>query len=78
MPSPPRAGRSVPPTRQSRLPSPHGKSYQADIRDPASVARVFDQAEADFGGAPQAVIANAGINVPERHSRPSSPTTFAC
>jgi 3-oxoacyl-[acyl-carrier protein] reductase len=42
----------------------HGKSYQVDIRDAASVARVFEQAEADFGGAPQAVIANAGINVP--------------
>lgn len=42
----------------------HGKCYQADIRDPASVARVFDQADTDFGGAPQAVIANAGINVP--------------
>ena len=40
------------------------KSYQADIRDPASVAKVFDQAQADFGTAPQAVIANAGINVP--------------
>jgi 3-oxoacyl-[acyl-carrier protein] reductase len=42
----------------------HGKCYQADIRDPASVARVFEQAEAGFGEAPQAVIANAGINVP--------------
>ncbi|WP_424627769.1 SDR family NAD(P)-dependent oxidoreductase [Bradyrhizobium sp. SYSU BS000235] len=41
-----------------------GKSYQADIRDAASVAKVFDQAQADFGTAPQAVIANAGINVP--------------
>ncbi|WP_315780092.1 MULTISPECIES: SDR family oxidoreductase [unclassified Bradyrhizobium] len=41
-----------------------GKQYQVDIRDAASVARVFEQAAADFGGAPQAVIANAGINVP--------------
>jgi len=41
-----------------------GRSYQADIRDAASVARVFDQAQADFGAAPQAVVANAGINVP--------------
>ena len=41
-----------------------GHSYQADIRDAGSVARVFDQAQADFGAAPQAVIANAGINVP--------------
>lgn len=41
-----------------------GRSYQADIRDAASVVRVFDQAQADFGAAPQAIIANAGINVP--------------
>lgn len=41
-----------------------GRSYQADIRDAASVVRVFDQVQADFGAAPQAVIANAGINVP--------------
>ncbi len=40
------------------------RSYQADVRDAISVARVFEQAEADFGAAPQAVIANAGINVP--------------
>ncbi len=41
-----------------------GKSYQVDIRDAAAVAKVFEQAQADFGAAPQAVIANAGINVP--------------
>jgi len=41
-----------------------GRSYQADIRDAASVVRVFDQAQADYGAAPQAIIANAGINVP--------------
>jgi len=41
-----------------------GRSYQVDIRDAASVARVFEQVQADFGAAPQAVIANAGINVP--------------
>ncbi len=41
-----------------------GRQYQVDIRDAASVARVFDQAAADFGSAPEAVIANAGINVP--------------
>jgi 3-oxoacyl-[acyl-carrier protein] reductase len=41
-----------------------GRSYQVDIRDAASVAKVFEQAQADFGAAPQAVIANAGINVP--------------
>jgi len=41
-----------------------GRSYQADIRDAASVTRVFDRAQADFGAEPQAIIANAGINVP--------------
>lgn len=44
--------------------SDSAKGYQADIRDAASVAKVFDQVEADFGAPPQAVIANAGINVP--------------
>ena len=42
----------------------HGPSYQADIRDAASVASVFEQAKSHFGAAPQAVVANAGINVP--------------
>jgi 3-oxoacyl-[acyl-carrier protein] reductase len=42
----------------------HGQCFQADIRDAASVAGVFEQAKAHFGTAPQAVIANAGINVP--------------
>ncbi|MGJ4939611.1 SDR family NAD(P)-dependent oxidoreductase [Bradyrhizobium sp. HKCCYLS1011] len=41
-----------------------GRQYQVDIRDAASVARGFEQVAADLGGAPQAVIANAGINVP--------------
>lgn len=41
-----------------------GRQYQVDIRDAASVAGVFEQVAADFGTAPQAVIANAGINVP--------------
>ena len=41
-----------------------GHGYQADIRDPAAVSRVFDQVEADLGARPNAVVANAGINVP--------------
>ncbi|WP_316173907.1 SDR family oxidoreductase [Bradyrhizobium sp. SZCCHNRI1073] len=41
-----------------------GRQYKVDIRDAASVAQVFAQVAADFGAAPQAVIANAGINVP--------------
>ncbi|WP_315739232.1 MULTISPECIES: SDR family oxidoreductase [unclassified Bradyrhizobium] len=41
-----------------------GRQYKVDIRDAASVAQVFAQVAADLGAAPQAVIANAGINVP--------------
>jgi 3-oxoacyl-[acyl-carrier protein] reductase len=40
------------------------RAYAADVRDAAAVARVFADAARDFGRAPQAVIANAGINVP--------------
>jgi len=36
--------------------------YAADVRDAAAVARVFADAERDFGRKPQAVVANAGIN----------------
>ncbi|MEH3148676.1 MAG: SDR family oxidoreductase [Methylobacterium frigidaeris] len=43
--------------------SPH-RAYPVDIRDPAAVAGVFAQVEADLGAAPTAVVANAGINVP--------------
>lgn len=38
--------------------------YAADVRDAAAVAKVFDDAVRDFGGPVQAVVANAGINVP--------------
>jgi 3-oxoacyl-[acyl-carrier protein] reductase len=53
-----------------------GKSYQVDIRDAAAVAKVFDQVQADFGTAPQAVIANAGINVPGAPVANFSPEHF--
>jgi len=39
---------------------------QADVRDAGSVAAAFDRAEAEFGGAIDCVVANAGINVPGR------------
>jgi 3-oxoacyl-[acyl-carrier protein] reductase len=42
----------------------HVRSYKADVRDAAAVARVFADAASDFGRAPHAVVANAGINVP--------------
>lgn len=44
--------------------TPSSRGYAADIRDAATVSSVFDKVAADFGGAPHAVIANAGINVP--------------
>jgi 3-oxoacyl-[acyl-carrier protein] reductase len=44
--------------------SSEGKAYAADIQDAASVARVFADAQRDFGKAPKVVVANAGINVP--------------
>lgn len=40
------------------------RAYAADVRDAAAVAQVFAAAKADFGRAPSAVVANAGINVP--------------
>lgn len=38
--------------------------YAADVRDAAAVAKVFADAERDFGVPVQAVVANAGINRP--------------
>jgi 3-oxoacyl-[acyl-carrier protein] reductase len=38
--------------------------YAADVRDAAAVARAFADASRDFGQPVQAVVANAGINVP--------------
>ncbi len=38
--------------------------YQADVRDTASVAQAFADAARDFDRPVQAVLANAGINVP--------------
>jgi 3-oxoacyl-[acyl-carrier protein] reductase len=40
------------------------KAYRAEITDPAAVAQVFTDVAWDFGGAPNCVVANAGINVP--------------
>lgn len=40
------------------------EAYKADIRDFEAVAAVFESVEADFGRKPDAVICNAGINVP--------------
>ena len=43
---------------------PGTRAYAADVRDASAVAQVFAAAQADFGRAPQAVVVNAGINVP--------------
>jgi 3-oxoacyl-[acyl-carrier protein] reductase len=40
------------------------RSYSVDIREPTQVGEVFAAVKRDFGGAPQCVVANAGINVP--------------
>jgi 3-oxoacyl-[acyl-carrier protein] reductase len=41
-----------------------GKAYQVEITDAAQVAKVFTDVERELGGAPDCVVANAGINVP--------------
>jgi 3-oxoacyl-[acyl-carrier protein] reductase len=40
------------------------RGYSVDIREPTQVGEVFAAVKRDFGGAPQCVVANAGINVP--------------
>ena len=45
-------------------PAEHTRTYATDVRDAAAVAQVFADAARDFGRAPNAVVANAGINVP--------------
>jgi 3-oxoacyl-[acyl-carrier protein] reductase len=52
------------------------RAYKADVREPTEVARVFDAAQADFGAAPQAVVANAGINVPGKPVGDFDPKDF--
>ena len=49
---------------QAGAPVAGARAYAADVRDAAAVAQVFAAAKADFGSAPQVVVANAGINVP--------------
>lgn len=51
-------------TSASPAPTERTRAYRADIRDAAQVAKVFATVQADFGGRPNCVVANAGINVP--------------
>lgn len=53
-----------------------GRAYQVDIRDAAAVARVFAQAEDDFGEQVHAVVANAGINTPAAPLASFDPENF--
>jgi 3-oxoacyl-[acyl-carrier protein] reductase len=43
---------------------PATRAYAVDVRDAAAVAQVFAAVRTDFGRAPNAVVVNAGINVP--------------
>lgn len=52
------------------------RSYAADVREADAVARVFEAVTADFGAAPHAVVANAGINVPAAPLAQFSPDHF--
>ena len=52
------------PNLPARIGSATTKGYKVDIREPAQVAQVFADVARDFGGAPNCVVANAGINVP--------------
>jgi 3-oxoacyl-[acyl-carrier protein] reductase len=51
-------------TSSAPAPGEHTRAYQVDIRDAAQVASVFAAVQSDFGGKPNCVVANAGINVP--------------
>jgi len=51
-------------TYVSTKPAGDARTYACDVRDAAAVAQVFADTQRDFGRAPSAVLANAGINVP--------------
>jgi len=52
------------------------RAYRADVRDAAGVAQAFEQVQADFGCAPDAVVASAGVNVPGRPLAEFDPAHF--
>ena len=52
------------------------QAYAADMRDPAAVAAAFERAERSFGGALDAVVVNAGVNVPGAPLASFSPENF--
>ncbi|TFF19144.1 SDR family oxidoreductase [Jiella endophytica] len=52
------------------------RAYKADITRAEEVAKVFADVEADFGGRPSCVVANAGINVPPGPMASFDPEAF--
>ena len=52
------------------------KAYPVDICVPAQVAQAFADMTRDFGGAPNCVVANAGINVPPGPMAQFNPDDF--
>lgn len=52
------------------------RGYPVDIREPGQVAQVFADTARDFGGAPDCVVANAGINVPPGPMAQFDPDNF--
>jgi len=52
------------------------EGYKADIQQPDEVTRVFADVARDFGGAPDCVVANAGINVPPAPMAQFDPENF--
>lgn len=55
---------------------PLGRCYRLDVRDANGVIDIFERVAADFGSAPLAVIANAGINRPARPLADFPPADF--
>ena len=55
---------------------PVGRCYKVDVRDASGVADTFEKVASDFGSAPLAVIANAGINRPPRAVAEFPPADF--
>jgi len=52
------------------------RSYRADVGEPVQVARVFEDAQRDFGVPVHCVVANAGIGVPAGPVAQFDPANF--
>lgn len=67
---------STPAAIAGNLEGARTRGYAVDIRDAAQVATLFATAAADFGRAPDCVVANAGINVPPAPLAQFDPVAF--